>query len=138
MLRRARPGKSGPGKATNAECQVEDHLMRIKELVVTAEARVQREVRGGWTPSGVREERFSLEHPAIGYLYWDVGAVSWPEPDLNAAIARLRHDVVSATVVVKFCAVGQVTVQLNATPLVEVGISVAVVTECGSAVPFVK
>lgn len=97
------PGQknTGPGKVAYAECQVEDHLMRIKELVVTARARVQREVRGGRTPSGVREQRFSLEHPAIGNLFWDVGAVSWPEPDLNAAIARFQHDVVSATVEVK-------------------------------------
>ena len=117
------------GKVTYAECQIEDHLMRIKELVITTVARLQGEVRGGQTPRGVREERFSLEHSAMGYLYWDVGAVSFPEPDLNAALARFQHDVVSATVQVKCCAVGQATVQLNATPLVEIGESVAVVTE---------
>jgi hypothetical protein len=139
MLRRAWAENYGTGEqVAYAKCQVEDHLMRIKKLVVTAEARVQREVCGGLTPSGVREQRFSLEHPAAGNLYRDVGAFSWPEPDLNAAIARFRHDVVSAIVEVECGAVGQATVQLNATPLVEVGKSVAVVTECSSAWPFVK
>jgi hypothetical protein len=107
--------------------------MRVKEMVVTAVVRVQREVRGGRTPYGVRVERISLEHLAIGYLYWDVEAISWPEPDLNAAFARFRHDVVSATVEVKCCAVGLATVQLNATPLVEAGESAAFFAECSSA-----
>jgi hypothetical protein len=112
--------------------------MRVKELVVSAVARVQREVCGRSTPKRVRKNRFSLVQPAVKDLRWDVGTVSRPEPDLNTTIARLHHDIESATVEVKSRAVGLGTVELNATPLVEVSESVAVVAQCGSAGSFFR
>jgi hypothetical protein len=86
--------------------------MRVKVLVVIAIVRVKREVCGRFTPGGVRRERLSL---ALGYLWWDVGAISLPEPDLDAIVSRSRHDVVSATIEVKRRAVGA-TVEEDATP----------------------
>jgi hypothetical protein len=101
--------------------------MRIKELVVSAVARVQREVCGWSTPKRVRKNWFSLVQPTVKDLRWDVGTVSRPEPDLNATIARLHHDIEPAMVEVKSRAIGLGTIELNATPLVEVDQSVAVV-----------
>jgi hypothetical protein len=51
--------RTGNGVAY-AECQVEDHLMSIKKLVIVAKALVHREVCGRFTPSGVgRVERLT-------------------------------------------------------------------------------
>jgi len=120
-----------------AECQVEDHLMRVKELIVIAIARFHREVRGRWTPSRVRDERFSRPRLPQCYLRWDIGAISWPEPDLNAVISRFRHDIVSATIVVKCSTVGEATVREDdPTPLIEVDGGVAIGADGSSATLF--
>jgi len=120
------------------EGQVEDYLMRVKELVVIAIVRVYREARVRWTPSvkGVSNERFSVPCSPQGYLWWGVKAVSRPEPDLNAAISRFQHDVVSTTIEVKRGAVGgDICGELDATPLVEISVSIAVVTKGVSRLP---
>jgi hypothetical protein len=102
-------------------------------LVVVATVWVKREVRGWFTPSGVRKER-SPERPASDYLWWYVGAVSRPEPDSNAAIPRSRHNVISAIIEVKCSAVGGDTVgEEHATPLVVIDRRIAVVANGGSA-----
>ena len=114
--------------------------MRVKELVVIAIARVNREARVRWTPSGkgVNNERFSVRCSPQGYLRWDVKTVSWPEPDMNAAISRFHHGVVSATIEVKRGAIGgDIVGELDATPFVEISVSIAVVTNAGSVVSFV-
>src|SRR5579863_7454916 len=66
----------------------------------------------------------------MAYLRWDGRIVSLPEPDLDAIISGFRHDVVSTTIEVKWCAVGGggATVgEDDTTPLVGVGKCVAVV-----------
>jgi hypothetical protein len=108
--------------------------MRVKELVVIAIARFHREVRGRWTPSGVRDKRYSRPRLPQCYLRWDIGAISWPEPDLNAVIPRFRHDVVSAAIVIKCRTVGEATVgEEDTTPLIEVDGGVAIGAESSSA-----
>jgi len=73
----------------------------------------------------------------MAYLRWDGGIVSLPEPDFNAIISGFRHDVVSTTILVKWCAVGGATVgEADTTPLVEVDECVAVVAERGPAASF--
>jgi len=110
--------------------------MCVKVLVVLAT--VRREVSGRFAPSGVRKEQISLEQPALSYLRWDVGAVSRPEPDLNAVISRFGHDVISTTIEVKCCAVGGATVRdEDTTPLVVICRSPAAVTD-GSSAWFTK
>ena len=105
--------------------------MCVKVLVVIAIARVQREVRSGFPPSGVRCNLFSIWYPALGYLRWDVGTISRPEPKSNAGISRSRRNVVSATIEVKWRTVGGATEE-DTTPFVGVGERVAVVAGGGS------
>jgi len=112
--------------------------MRVEELVVIAIVWVQREVRIRWTPcvKGVSNERFFFPC-SPRYLRWGVGAVSRPEPDLNSAISRFQHDIVSTTIEVKRGPVGgDIFGELDATPLVEISVSVAVVTKDSSVVLF--
>ena len=113
--------------------------MRVKILVVIAMARVQGEIGGRITPSGVRHvnEHISGPRGPMAYLRRNGGIVSLPEPDLNAIISGFRHDVVSTTILVKWCAVGGATVgEADTTPLVEVDQCVAVVAEGGPAASF--
>lgn len=126
--------KTGKGVAY-AECQIKDYLMKAKIFVIVANARDHREVCGWFAPSGVsRVERFSV----IYDLRWDVGTGSRPEPDLNAAIARSRHDVVSATIGVKTWAKGRAPTigEGDATPLVHVESTIAVVADVSSGGSF--
>jgi len=111
--------------------------MCVKVLVVIAKARIHGEVRSGFTPSGVRCDLFSIRYPTLDYLRWDVGAISRPEPELNAGISRVQHNVVSATIEVKCRAVGGATSREDdTTPLVGVGGRFAVVTGDGSVRSF--
>jgi hypothetical protein len=107
--------------------------MRVEIFVVRAIILVKREVRGRFTPSGVRTKQFSF---ALSYFWWDVGAVSRPKPDLNAAFSRSQHNVISATVKVKFLAKGGTFGELDATSLVVVDRSIAVVADGSSAASF--
>jgi len=107
--------------------------MCVKVLVVIAKARVHGEVRSGFTPSSVRCDLFSIRYPTSDYLRWDVGAISRPEPELNAGISRFRYNVISATIEVKCRAVGGATSREDdTTPFVGVGERVAVVAGGGS------
>ena len=127
------------GEVAYAKCQVEDHHMRVKILVVTAMARVQGEVRGRITPRGVRHvnEHISAPCSPMAYLLWDCVIASPPEPYFNAGISRSRHDIVSTTIEVKWCAVGGATVgEGDTTPLVGVSKCVAVVAGGSPAASF--
>lgn len=111
--------------------------MCVKVLVVVAKARVHGKVRSGFTPSGVRRDLFSIRYPTSDYLRWDIGAISRPEPELNAGISRFRRNVVSATIEVKCRAVGGATSREDdTTPFVGVGERVAVVAGGGSVRSF--
>jgi len=126
--------KNGKGeRGTYAERQVENYDMRVKVLVVIAMARVHRERRGWLTPSRVRRECFS---PALGNLRWDAGAVSRPEPDLNATISRSRHNIISSAIEVKGSAVGEGTVELHPAPLIAADRGVAVAADGSSTGSF--
>jgi hypothetical protein len=130
FAKRAQNGKGGKG--AYAERQVENHAMRVKESVVIAIVRVRRERRDGLTPSRVRRESFS----AFGNLRWDAGAVSRPEPDVNAAILRSRHNIISPAIEVKGGAVGEGTVEGHPTPFIAVDGGIAVVADGSSTGSF--
>jgi hypothetical protein len=105
--------------------------MCVEILVVLAT--VRREVCGRFAPSGVGKEQISFEQPALSYLRWDV-AVSRPEPDLDAVISRLGHDVIPTTIEVKCRTVGGATVRNeDTTPLVVICRSPAAVADGSSA-----
>jgi hypothetical protein len=126
-------------KFAYAKCQVEDHHVRVKILVVIAMARVQGEVRSRIAPREVRRVNEHISAPCrpMAYRRWDGVIASLSEPDFNAGISRFRHDVVSTTIEVKWCAVGGATVgEGDTTPLVEVNKCVAVVAGGSPAASF--
>jgi len=117
-----------------AERQVEYYPLSVEMRVVVAIIWEHWEIRYRLTPSGTWKDRLSL-WCTLTYLGWDGGAVSRPEPHLNAGRLRFRHGVVSATVLVERRAIGGtdliesrgiIVTETHTTPLVTIGSNVTV------------